>query len=563
VTYDLKPIEAPRLAGTALQLFTSALESPLTGWMLVPKLLKDAGFTAWRKRSFDAIPSVAPILPAGSSLPEGAGGPPPDLAALAGAEQPATTGFAFETAAQLARAYRDGTADPIAVAERALAAIDASEQRAPAMRLFISLDRDDVLTQARASAQRHAAGAPLGPLDGVPVAIKDELDQLPYPTSVGTALPKEPATSDATAVARLRAQGAVLLGKANMHEIGIGVNGLNPHHGTPRNPYDDDRYCGGSSSGPAATVAAGICPLSIGADGGGSIRNPAAFCGVVGLKATWGRISEHGAAPLVWSMGHVGPIGATALDCALGYAALAGPDDADPRTAIQPPPTLDGFGDDDLTGVRIGVYEPWFSDADDEVVAACRATLERLKEAGAVVKPVELPELEATRIAHVVTIVTEMAVGTEADYRKHRKKFGLDVRINLALGKAFTNRDYVKAQQVRSLITGLTSELLTEVDVLATPTAGCVAPRIKPDALRKGESDLVTLGRIMRFAPLANLTGFPAISFPAGYTDEGMPVGFMALGRPWEEHLLLRLADASERRLERREPQVRWSLLGA
>ena len=559
MTYDLQNIKAPRLAGTSLHLFTLALESKLTRWMLLPKLLRDGGISAFQARDLTEIPTVAPSLPAVGTTEVGE--PDVDLAALIDASPPARPGFAFETVSDFARAYREGRTDPAAVAERLVAVMEEADSRDPGMKIFIARDRDDLLQQARASAKRFADGAPLGPLDGVPVAVKDELDLVPYPTTVGTALPRNPAASDATVVTRLRQAGALLPGKAAMHEIGIGVTGLNPHHGTPRNPYAPERYTGGSSSGPAAAVAAGLCPLSVGADGGGSIRTPAAFCGVVGLKATWGRISEHGAAPLVWSMGHVGPIAATARDCAVGYGLMAGPDPADPRTAIQPAPTLAGCEDADLSGVRVGVYTPWFEDADDEVVAACRQTLDRLVAAGAKVVEIEIPELELARVAHVITIVSEMATGTTPEYRQHRSRFGLDVRINLALGRTFSSRDYIKAQQARTKMTAILNGVLAQADVIATPTTGCVAPEIKPDALRKGESDLVTLGRIMRFVGLANLVGFPCISFPAGYTGAGLPVGFMAMGRPWEETLLLRLAHASELGLERRAPQVHWRLL--
>ena len=559
MTYDLQNLKAPRLAGTNLHLFTLALESPLTRWMLMPKLLRDGGIAAFRARDLDEIPTVAPELPAVGALDGGDAAV--DLTALVEADHPGRPDFAFETVADFSCAYREGRTDPLAVAERLVAAMDQADVRDPAMRIFVARDRDDLLEQARASARRHAEGSPLGPLDGVPVAVKDELDLLPYPTTVGTAFLRSPASSDSTVVTRLREAGALLPGKAAMHEIGIGVTGLNPHHGTPRNPYAPGHFTGGSSSGPAAAVAAGLCPVSVGADGGGSIRIPAAFCGVVGLKATWGRISEHGAAPLVWSMGHVGPIAATARDCAVGYGLLAGPDPADARTAIQPPPTTAGCEDADLSGIRIGVFAPWFEDADDEVVTACRQTLDRLTAAGATVVEIEIPELELARVAHMVTIVSEMATGTAPHYRDHRSEFGLDVRINLALGRSFTSRDYIKAQQARTRLAGILNGVLGQADVIATPTTGCVAPQIKPDALRKGESDLVTLGRIMRFAGLANLVGFPSISFPAGYSPAGLPVGFMAMGRPWEETLLLRLAHVSELGLERRTPEVHWRLL--
>lgn len=559
MAYDLLPLSAPRLAGTPLRLFTLALESPLLRWALLPRLLRDNGFEAFRARTLEEPPQVVPSLPVvGTAL---AGEPASDFSALASSARPGRHGHPFETVSDFVAAYREGHADPIAVADRLVAAMDEADAREPAMRLFIARDRDDLVAQARASAARHREGRPLGPLDGVPVAVKDELDQLPYPTTLGTCFRSVQPSADATVVARLRAAGALLPGKAAMHEIGIGVTGLNPHTGTPRNPYEPGHFTGGSSSGPAAAVAAGLCPIAIGADGGGSIRTPAAFCGVVGLKATWGRVSEKGVAPLVWSMGHVGPLGATARDCAIGYSVIAGPDPQDPRTAIQPAPRIDGVEDPDLRGVRIGVFRPWFEDADDDVVRACRATLDRLVASGAQVVEVEVEELELARVAHVVTIVSEMATGMAPEYRANRARFGLDVRINLALGLQFDARDYVRAQQARTRVTRLLAEVLDRVDVLATPTTGCAAPAIRADALRQGESDLATLGRIMRFASLANLTGYPAISFPAGYTEAGLPIGFMALGRPWDERLLLRLAHVSELGLDRLPPRVHFRLL--
>jgi Asp-tRNA(Asn)/Glu-tRNA(Gln) amidotransferase A subunit family amidase len=179
-----------------------------------------------------------------------------------------------------------------------LDAIAASDAANPPLRAYIAVNREDVLQQAAAATKRFSTGAPLSILDGIPVAVKDELDMVPYPTTAGTAfLGRHPASSDATVVARLRAAGALLIGKANMHEIGMGVTGLNPIYGTPRNPYATHCHTGGSSSGSAAAVAAGLCPLALAADGGGSIRIPAALCGVVGLKPTYGRVSEHGALP--------------------------------------------------------------------------------------------------------------------------------------------------------------------------------------------------------------------------------------------------------------------------
>jgi len=202
-------------------------------------------------------------------------------------------------------------------------------------------------------------------------------------------LKKTPAERDSTIVARFREMGALLIGKANMTEIGMGVTGLNPHHGTTRNPYNPDHYTGGSSSGPATSVAAGFAPVALGADGGGSVRTPSSFCGLVGLKATFGRISELGAAPLCWSVAHNGPLAATTTDCALAYAVISGPDVDDPLTWHQPKPTLEGWNNLDLSDLTLGVYWKWFHHSDPEVATACEKLLDKFGRMGAKIKEIK------------------------------------------------------------------------------------------------------------------------------------------------------------------------------
>ncbi len=556
MTYDLARLQAPRLAGGALGAFTIALESPLQG-LLLGKLFADAGITAWRAAPVDAVPSVAPALPRPATW-EG-DSEAIDLPGAAGDSRP-SQGFRFESAADFTDAYRGGRTTPTDVAQRVLDAMAASDGTVHSM---IAWDPTDLLAQAAASTARWAAGEPLGPLDGVPVAVKDELDQAPYPTGVGTTfLGRTPATQDAEVVARLRAAGALMIGKARMVEIGLGVSGLNVRTGTPKNPFDTTRATGGSSSGPAAAVAAGLCPIAVGADGGGSIRIPSALCGVFGIKATHGRIPESGAYPLCWSVGHVGPIAATARDLALAYAVMAGPDAHDPHSLNQPAPTLAGLGDQDLTGLRVGIYRPWYQDADDEIVAGCDHGIEALTAAGATVHEIELPHLELCRIAHTVTITSEMAHSLEEEYAKHRTDFGLGIRVNLALARRFTGRDYVKAQRVRTLIVDTWTAAMKDVDVVATPSTGITAPELKKDALKGDESDLTTLGAIMRFAFPANLHGFPAMSVPVGYDGAGLPIGLQLHARPWEEHVLLRCAEVVEAAIPRRAPKAHQTLLG-
>jgi Asp-tRNA(Asn)/Glu-tRNA(Gln) amidotransferase A subunit family amidase len=463
-----------------------------------------------------------------------------------------------------ARAYREGHTTPEEVAHRALDAIEASDQHDPPLRAFIAVNPEDLLRQAKAATERIGRGRALGPFDGVPVAVKDEVDMVPYPTTVGTAfLGQAPATEDATAVARLRAAGALLLGKANMHEIGIGVTGLNPHHGTARNPYDPRCHTGGSSSGPAAAVAAGLCPVALGADGGGSIRIPASLCGVVGLKGTFGRVSEYGAAPLGWTVGHLGPLAATATDAALAYTVLAGPDPRDPHTLGQPEPNLGDWDNADLQGLVLGVYQPWFEHADPEVVAVCQELLAAFEARGARVRDVVVSCLEAGRVAHAVIIAAEMSRSLESAYESFGKEHGLDVRASLALARRFTARDYLKAQQVRTRLMACFDDALSQVHGIVTPVTAGTAPLISAAALAEGESNLTQLMEIMRFAPVANLTGLPAISIPAGYNQGGLPVGLQAIGRAWDEPTLLRLALAAEQSVARRRPQVHFDILPA
>lgn len=553
--YDLKTLKLPRVGGRSARALAATLERSGIGPLIIARLMRDTGVEEFRARQFTEAPTFTPRWPGGgeqAAAGEAARGADELRGLRALAELP------YTTAREFAEAYRAGTVSPITVAEAVLFAIEASDSASPPLRALIASSRADVLAQARDSARRFARGVSLGPLDGVPVAVKDEIDQRGYGTTVGTTfLGRIAARSDATVVARLRAAGALLIGKANMHEIGLGVTGVNIGHGTPRNPHDPGRHSGGSSSGPAVAVAAGLCPMAIGADGGGSIRIPASLCGLVGLKPTWGRITEHGAYQLCPSLGHIGPIAASVADAALMYAVIAGPDPADPATLAQPQVRVDGLGGADIRGMVLGVYRPWLEDADAEIVSHCERTIAALVSAGARVREIEIPELEPARVAHAVTIAAEMAEAM-APHREHLPEMGADVRINLALARAFRARDYVHAQRMRTRAMRHLAAALELADVIITPATGIVAPPIRQDALTHGESDVTTLTALMRFVSLTNLTGHPAIAFPAGFTAGGLPIGMQAIGRPWEEHVLLRLARAAERVVERNAPRISY-----
>jgi Asp-tRNA(Asn)/Glu-tRNA(Gln) amidotransferase A subunit family amidase len=527
------------------------LERPIIRSLIAPSLTKDIGLPELRAARVDEPPAFLPVHPPGGQAV---------LSYLTPDQVPAplerNPGFRFRSIRDYHHAYRTGAVTPEHVAERVMAAIAGSDRPPNPLRAFIACIREDVMAQAGEAARRWKAGRSLGPLDGVPIAVKDELDMLPYPTTAGTCfLGRSKPEADSTVVARLRAAGALLVGKTNMHEIGILPNGLNPHHGAVRNPYGLAHEAGGSSSGSAAAVAAGLSAAAIGADGGGSIRIPASYCGLVGLKPTFGRVSESGAVPLAWSVAHLGPMAPMAEDAALVYAVISGPDPQDSNTHLQPPVQIDRF-DGTLKGLRLGIYRDWFSDAAAEIVGACEQLLQQFVRLGAQLVDVVIPDLRLMAVAHGLTIHSEMAANMERYDRDHRRDFGLTTRLMLANVRAIRSSDYVQAQRIRTRAIHQFESALNHADVIVTPTTPRSAPEISTYALAGKESDIAQIVEGMRFVNPANLTGLPAISIPAGYDRLGLPVGLHLIGRPWDESTLFRLGYAADRIVPRQRPPV-------
>ncbi len=554
--YSRDPVKAPRVKGLALKAFVAALESP-AGGALVDKLIADSGFLRFRAKDAGTHPPLQAPKPHPSPLP--VAGKPYDMAAAAvDAVSGHKSASGTESVADYVKAYKDG-ASPVDVVGRIERAVQ--KFAGDGMGFFIQRKPEELARDAAASAQRHKEKKTLSVLDGVPFVIKDELDVKGYATTLGTSWRHGIADADSAIAARLLAAGALLVGKGNMNEIGINPIGLNPHWGVCRNPWDKSRITGGSSSASAATVAAGLAPISIGADGGGSIRIPAALCGVVGLKATHGRIPETGVPPLCWTPGHAGPIGRTVADVAAAYAVIAGKDGHDLAADGQPAPSLEGFANLDVKGVRIGVCTAWFDDADKDVVARCRDALKALTDRGCVVKEIAAPDLNTILWSHAVIILSEMATAMRGEIAKDSSRFAYDSRTNLAIGQRFSAMDYVHALRHRHAIHLETLATLNDVDVIASPTTASTAPAIPEDALPDGDSNLPVVDALMRFIRVGNLTGFPAISVPCGFDARGLPVGFHLMSRAWEEHLLLRLARVVEAASEQRTPAQHATLL--
>lgn len=472
--------------------------------------------------------------------------------------------FKYWSIADYTSRYQSGEITPLDVAEAVLAAIEESEEGSHPLRIFIAINRENFLEQARNSTKRYAKGATLGVLDGVPVAVKDEIDVMGYPTTYGTRLPKSPwpAKIDSPSVARLRGAGAIIVGKTNMHEVGAGVTGFNLHYGTPRNPYNVSHYTGGSSSGSAAAVASGIVPLALAVDGGGSIRIPASFCGVVGLKPTFQRVPS--LPREINSVSHFGPIANSVRDTAIAYAIISGSHDSFPRGRSQPRADVSSFEKtESLAGVKIGYFEALTNHASPEVADSIRRVRQKLQNKGAQIVPVELHHYHTVMLAHTLTILSEMSSALDSQLQ-HISAMGPEARILLALARHYSALDYTSAQKVRAFaLRQIREEIFDKVDIFMSPTTGITAPKISADSHDAGVLNTEQSSDIFRFSMYANLVGVPGIAVPIGYDSQGLPLSVQFQARHWNEDVLFRVAHTTELLYgsQMKRPEVFFSIL--
>ncbi len=439
---------------------------------------------------------------------------------------------------------------PVEFTEASLRRIEQLEGR---LNAFITVDGDAAMTAASEAADEIAKGGAHGPLHGIPIALKDIFGVAGVRMTAGSKILSENvASEDAEATARLKAAGAVVLGKLNLHEFAFGATGVNPHYGAARNPWDLERITGGSSSGSGASVAAGECAAALGTDTGGSIRIPASLCGIVGLKPTYGRVSKRGVLPLSWSLDHVGPMTRTVEDAAIVLQAIAGRDADDASTVGEPVPDYMQMLRQGVQGLRIGIAkEFFFENLHPEVESAVRSAIGLLGEMGA-----DLTEADVPLISEIPGGVTAIMLPEALAY--HQKwmserpdDYGDDVRYRLELGATFLAVHYVQAQRFREMaVAAWREEVFPKVDLIVTPTTPITARPIE-------EGDLQVTFNLIRFTNPLNFLGVPAISIPCGFTGEGLPVGLQLVGRWWDEASVLRAAYAYEQATdwhERRAP---------
>ncbi|HEU4753976.1 MAG TPA: amidase [Armatimonadota bacterium] len=445
--------------------------------------------------------------------------------------------------AELSGEIRAGRVSPLEATEACLERI---RERDRELNAFLTLCEDAARADARRLGEELSAGLYRGPLHGVPVGIKDLFQTRGVRTTAGSRIladwvPDE----DATVVRRLREAGAVILGKLGTHEFAYGATGANPHYGPVRNPHDPARITGGSSSGSAAAVAAGMCYAALGSDTGGSIRCPAALCGIVGLKPTYGLAPRTGVVPLAWSLDHVGPMTRTAADAGLVLEVIAGPDPGDP-TSLSGPRFSAPEGPAELEGVRLGIPREWFFDAGHPgVVRRFREAVAVLEGAGARVEEVSIPALEFASAAQNTIIAAEATAYHRGYLRGRADEYSESVRLRLLQGLFISAAEYLDAQRARRIVRRELLECLRNVDALITPTVAITAPRIDQAWVEAGDLAGPPQAFMVRSTFPFNLTGLPALSVPCG-TSEGMPVGLQIAGRPMEDARLLALAAAYE-----------------
>jgi aspartyl-tRNA(Asn)/glutamyl-tRNA(Gln) amidotransferase subunit A len=429
---------------------------------------------------------------------------------------------------QLAPLLESGQVSPVEVAEAVLENVGRYDDT---LNAYIDVYHDDALTAARKAESEISSGHYRGPLHGVPLAIKDNIYFADRVTTMGSKIHGDFVSStNATVVDRLSEAGAVFLGKLNMHEYALGGTTDNRYYGTCRNPWDLDKSPGGSSGGSAAALASNMATAALGSDTSGSIRIPAAFCGIVGLKPTYGRVSRFGCFPEAWTLDHVGPMTRSVKDAAIMLDAISGYDPRDPGSLNLPGTTTAGSLRTSLEGVTIGVVEDfYFSDVDDEIARSVRAGIESLRGLGAVIRTISIPGLKDAEYALTIIDTSETSAVHRANLRDRPHDYSDDVRLLLECGELPSAVDYLEAQQIRRHLRGEVQAAFAEVDVIAGPTLPIRTPTIGEATATLNGRDVDALENLIRLVGPASLLGLPTLSVPCGLV-EGLPVGMQIIG---------------------------------
>src|SRR5881409_2533595 len=450
------------------------------------------------------------------------------------------------TIESLVAALRARRISAVEITDKCLARIDRLN---PVLRAFITVDADGARRAAKERDGELAAGRARGPLHGVPMAWKDLCAAPGLPTSCGTRT-RDYFVSErpCTAVARLVAAGAITLGKTNMTELALGPFGDNAHHGHVQNPWRAGHVSGGSSSGSGAAVGAGLALGALGSDTGGSIRLPAACCGIVGLKPTYGRVSRAGVMPLSWSNDHIGPMTRTVRDAALLLRVIAGRDPRDATSSPRAVPDYLAGIDGGVAGLRVAVPENFFfQGVDPEMASGVREALRILEGLGARIEEIQIPDPQTMNdVCNIISRCESAAVHARL-YRERPEEIQPVVRARLELGFRIPAHDYLQALRLRARLTrAFLRDVFAEADVLVAPVIPEAAPALSHATEGPVEELALRQGRFARLTRPFNGLGLPALSVPCGFSRVGLPLAFQIVGRPFAEATVLRVGHAYE-----------------
>lgn len=457
-----------------------------------------------------------------------------------------STEIPFLPATELSALIRSGDVSPVEAAE---AYLDRIGQIDGKLNSYITVCRDEALAEAKQAEKEIAAGNYRGPMHGLPVAVKDQFYTKGIRTTGGSAILKDLVPNeDATVVANLKAAGSVLLGKLNMSEYAMGDAFFHPF-GTPHNPWDLSRNPGTSSSGSGAATAAFLCATSLGEDTGGSIRGPASFCGLVGIRPSWGRVSRYGVLGASWSMDTVGPISRTTADCAMTLGAIAGYDPKDPSTWDVPVPDYLSMLTGEIRGLKVGVIQERVDTeaVDPEVRDNVVQAIAVLGELGADIQEVSIPLIVHSAAISNTIILTDAAGVHRQGIDEHLGEYDHNIQIRLLVGSIIPAQAHQKAVKLRQVLRQQILDALEKVDVLVMPTSSIPASPIPPKAGIGSKQEVLDglAGRRSFTAPF-NVANTPALSINCGFTSQQLPVGFQIAGKPFDEGTLFRVAHAYE-----------------
>lgn len=527
-----------RLYGDSLKVVLAALKTPIVRTLARKAIRESLGIN-----KLGALASRSTELPL-NQMPMGAREP----RALSTSSVPKVTGWPRQTSEYVA-AYRSGAITPTDVVRKALHEMEQLKACTPRMNILASCNPEKALREAAESTQRYREGR-VRPLDGVPLLVKDQHTVAGSSTAFGSAVIPPTDTDDSTVVARLRAAGMIVIGKTVMTEWGLSPLGLNTHYDMPRNAHRNERVAGGSSTGSAVGVALGIAPIATGADAGGSVRIPASFNGIFGIKPTFGRVSRSGDT-FGGTFNHVGCFGASTADvaCFLDFVATS-PDPRDPLTDTVPRAHSKRFAEalkGDVQGLVIGIEDDAWQSTASPIADACWVAVQALERAGARVVKVNMSLAKHAAAVGVLTVGCEGLALVPLLPQEHIDGCAMDVKVALAAVEGSSASDYLIAQRLRLELRLQLAREFHHVDVILSPMVPITAPRFFERDATENYSDPLTLQTVTSHAFLANLTGLPAMSVPVGVDPCGVPVGLQVIGDAWDETTVLAVSATLER----------------